>query len=237
MSFPQGGSSQVPQSWWAGTGGGADHPHTRTGSSHLLWPQSNPSSLGLTAASLPGPHTAQLVRGEPAAATAPARTPVWLGLPSTLPVEPSARLSPECPTATVALGGLHDFAQGEQFGPHSEPCKRKSLPRRLWGSGRLRPPTPGAVVGPGSRRGARGALSPLPNRRGGAELLCLRASGHHNSGQGAQAGAFPGKAKGMGAHSAAGGHRAGWFHPECSSSAAHLPVPTCSSLTRVCRNP
>lgn len=32
------------------------------------------------------------------------------------------------------------------------------------------------------------------------------------------------------------GSMPGWFHPEHSSSATHLPVPTCSRLATVCRN-
>lgn len=170
MSFPQGGSSQGPQSWWAGTGGGADHPHIRTSSSHLLWPQSNPSSLGLTAASLPGPHTAQLARGESAAATAPARTPVWLWLPSTLPVELSARLSPECPTATVALGGLHDFPQGCSLGPIPSLARENPSPGGCGEVGGCVPLPQGLWWDPGA--GEEPEEHCLPSRTGGEVQSC-----------------------------------------------------------------
>lgn len=71
----------------------------------------------------------------------------------------------------------------------------------------------------------------LPSQTGGeaAEPLRPRASGHHTPGWWVLAGVKePTPEKGR--------LLEGTVHPEHSSSAAHLPVPTCSRLATVCRN-
>lgn len=74
--FPVAAAPRVRQSRRVGGGGGTDHPqHSALAPRVGSGPHPGLSPPGPTAASPPWPHAAQLARGKPPAATAPARTP------------------------------------------------------------------------------------------------------------------------------------------------------------------